>query len=160
MVGPTLLGITNLIFLLCEPTDLWHCFIHLPQHRSTPCFFCIHHEGRNTSQGVVFITMCCKVVEQIRLGCFQYGRFIATRGISQHSELHENRFEDDLRTLSKMIWHFRRHISLPKKERCGKSCCIWMDPHLLFCADSAGPILKTPKFVIGNKRGKKVMRRE
>ena len=46
-------------------------------------------------------------------GCFQYGRFVATcegpAWTSQHSELHENHFKDDLKAISMMIWHFQRN---------------------------------------------------
>ena len=37
----------------------------------------------------------------------------------------------------------KKHV--PSQRRCGKSCCVWMRPHLLFCADSGAPILKTSK---------------
>ena len=78
-------------------------------------------------------------------------------------ELHENHFKDDLKnnfeddlaflrkdispshTVGKrMIWHSRRNIS-PSQRRCERSFCVCMGPHLVFCADSGAPILKTPK---------------
>ena len=40
------------------------------------------------------------------------------------------------------------------QRRCGKSCCVWMDPHVLFCADSGAPILKHPIFFLWTQSGK------
>ena len=41
----------------------------------------------------------------------------------------------------------------PSQRRYGKSCCVWMDPHLLLCADSGAPILQRK-----TKRGGKLRR--
>ena len=78
---------------------------------------------------------------------------------SQQSELRKS-FQNALRIMSRMFWCFGRDLSpsqqricgkrtvcnfqrsmSPSQRRCGKSCYVWMGPHLLFCVDSGGPIL-------------------
>ena len=53
--------------------------------------------------------------------------------------IRESNFKNDL-TFSKRKRRFGKSW-----RRCGKSCCLWMDPHVLLCAHSGAPILKTPK---------------
>ena len=64
-------------------------------------------------------------------------------------------FKDDLAFLkkccpfTKKMWNFKDDLAFSKKHfpserRYGKSCWVWMGPHLPFCADSGAPILKTP----------------
>ena len=100
-----------------------------------------------------------------RLGVFSKGVLLPHVGpawTSQHSELHEiilrwsERSFQRWSCMSEEKNHIKDDLAFSKKERksrfgkswkrCGKSCCLWMDPHALFCADSGAPILKHPIF--------------
>ena len=66
----------------------------------------------------------------------------------QHSKLRENHSKGDLKHDVKDDLAFFREESIVSpgpKEECEKSSCVWMEPHVLFCADSGAPILKHTK---------------
>ena len=92
-------------------------------------------------------------------GVFSMGVFFATCGLCINFttfRISQNNFKDDVNNHIKddlqIKDDFQNYLAFSKNQsifsltkRRGKSCCVWMDPHLLFCDDSGAPILKKKK---------------